>query len=432
MMHALDVLRATGGAARAANQQEVEAQLCTLVVDFSKKAYAKNLGGWLHVCADVLAGIFSRVLAKSNVSELLALLEVQIKNECDTGNFWAERTFIEKSFTLKQAAGLAPKDASCQGALGESYEREAKAAPTAMHAEHALRHAVDAYRKARRSDDADRAAKFLERAAADARAELKTVSFTISFSRENTDAFFSLFDDSSIEDALMLSAMHPSFELDPDYIAREAESNAKTAPLMRLIPVLMLRPENTSFGPNTPEEQKALEISQTALRHVDLDAIFLAEIFRRLRERGMRENDVIKALYRGHIFIPQDLPFLLHGIRHWLSGDHLSFIHVIVPCIEKVLRRLCRNTGPATIRVRDDGTEQLALNGVLENLQGKLPSSLVFALKVVLVDRGAWALRHITAHGLEEASFFSATKSAYLMHLLLAIGGLVSQQPQTE
>jgi hypothetical protein len=124
------------------------------------------------------------------------------------------------------------------------------------------------------------------------------------------------------------------------------------------------------------------------------------------------------------VFEERDLPYLSRGVRHWLAGDYLSSIHVLVPLLEKVLRRLARVLGSPTARVQEGGLEQLSINGILAHLEGKCEPVLVFELKFALAEKGGWSLRHAVAHGLEDAGFYDELKSAYLMRLFLRVGSL--------
>ena len=430
MLHAMNVLRAVGATAREVNARDVEGVLCVVVVEFSKAVAAIGMGGWLHSCAAVLAGVHREVLAKSKVDALVTLLESQILFERESENFHAEQEFVRRTFALKQAMGLLPRNASCEGELAESYEREAVAAPSAMHKAHVLRDAVEGYRRARRPEDAKRAAKSLELAAEASRSELKPMSFTVRFPRDKVEALFKEFDSVSLEEALLLVAVHPAFQLDPVTLAEEAELSARTSPLLRLIPVRILGPEGTDYGPSTPQEQTAFHLNRAAMEHLVFRLPLLAEIFRRTRSRGLNVEVVLRTLFQGHVFEPPDAPYLARGIRHWIAGDHLSAIHVLVPLMEKVLRRISRTLGSPTARVQEEGLEQLSINGVLQNLEEKIDSSLLFELKFVLAEKGGWTLRHAVAHGLEDAGFYNGMKCAYLVRLFLEIGLLEFKQQE--
>ncbi len=426
MMQALDVLRASVEMARKINARNVERQICEKVMEFSSNASRVGLGGWLHSCAFALAKVHKDVLAEADLSELFTVLGAQMEISRLGGEFHVERVFASAAFELKQAARLAVDESEFYLAVARSLEEEARVAPSAMAKTHLLKEAVDAYRKARRVDDVARASIALERENAAVGAELTPFTFSFSMSAEEVEGIIGRFDGVPIEDALERVVVEPFFRVEPDAIALEAKTRERMTPLFSLLPVQMLGPENTEYSPVDGEDRQRMRLTESAKTWLIVPLNLLAEVFRRLRMRGLDGESILKFMARGDVFVASDEPFVRRGIHHWLGGDHLSAVHVLVPLVEKVLRRICRKVERPTLRVQSDGLEQASIDTILGHLEGRIPSSLHFALKLALVERGWWALRHTVAHGLGNAGYFDERKSSYVVYLLLRMGELVA------
>lgn len=422
---AVDVLSAGVGFSKESGQHAVQLELARTAIRFANRMAAVGMGGWVASCAESLVKLPKRLLKQCEVAALIETSQAEAEVAQTTGNFWLERALLEAGSRLRRAVGLPGSDAEDWARLAASHEREAAAAGSAMLAESAYSEAVHAYRMAQKPDEAQRVSSLLERSSERARSELGEVSSDFKISTKVVEDFIRPFERRSIPDALKLLAIHPGLRMDPDRIAGANAKLAKSAPFHALVPWKLLGPEETFFAPRTDEGQSVLRFQQAALQWLSLNSqLFLVEILRRLRRRGLNEQHLLEHCFVSNIFEGADRPVLARGVRHWLAGDNLSALHLLVPTLERVLRRMCRKVGVPTIAVKEDGAEQISINAVLEHLKPQLEPSLWLELSIALVEKGGWSMRHFIAHGLAEADYFDASKVACVLHLYLMIGAL--------
>ena len=426
MLRTLDVLKAAVWMSYLTGDDEAQRQICIDVVGFSKRALAVGQAEWMHAYARALLRVRGKVLSKVELGELLSVLDGQAMHARACSKFHVEQAFLEAVFDLRRAAKHEIKVAEHHKALAESFEAEAKTASSAFVRSHLYREAANAYRDALRNDDVLRVSMLLEMANVAAQDELKPVPLSrVSLPLKDVEDFFRRFARISIDEALVAVAIEPFFRITPEAIAREVESRERTTSLFSLLPVQFMGPENTEYIPSGSDEQERAKVVEAAKVWLLLPLSLLAETLRRLRRRGLNEKQVMGAILRGHVFVRSDIPFLLRGVRHWFAGDHLSALHVFVPFIEKTLRRISRGKMVSTIRIQPEGVEQAPMDTVLRNLRGRLPEDVLFAIELAMVRRGWWTLRHVVAHGLEDARFYDEAKSSYVLYLMLVLGGLV-------
>ena len=76
---------------------------------------------------------------------------------------------------------------------------------------------------------------------------------------------------------------------------------------------------------------------------------FLAAVIDRLRERyTLTASDLLSLLYQSPAFDEDRKELLLAGLAAFLDGDQIKTIHVLVPQVEHILRRLLGMLGRPT------------------------------------------------------------------------------------
>jgi hypothetical protein len=118
---------------------------------------------------------------------------------------------------------------------------------------------------------------------------------------------------------------------------------------------------------------------------------------------------------------------LVEGISAWFGGDHVKAIHVLVPQVERAIRRLASLIGIPITGRRTKGTMQI--RGLGELLHDDLFAHLVDNnlqkyLLAFLADQRGINLRNRVAHGLLEHSQMGQGLSDRLVQVLLALACL--------
>jgi len=157
--------------------------------------------------------------------------------------------------------------------------------------------------------------------------------------------------------------------------------------------------------------------------------MWLAVAFDKLKNRhGLQPEQIVAVLIESPLFGEEQGAVLVEGISAWLGGDHVKAIHVLVPQVERAIRRLAGLIGiPITGRGRTKGTMQI--RGLGELLHDDLFARLVDDnlrkyLLAFLADQRGINLRNRVAHGLLEHPQMGHGLSDRLVQVLLALACL--------
>src|SRR5262249_46883564 len=173
-------------------------------------------------------------------------------------------------------------------ALARSHEAEARIAGSGMHAQAAFRDAVQAFRRARKPEEARRVSYLLADASERVRNELRELGVSATISRKELEEVFQPFERAPLLEALRLVGGHPYLRLDPKAIAAALQKRARQAPLQYLASYKLQGPEGTFYSPASEGGQAELHFDREALWQLEFDSqILLTEVFRRLRVRGL-------------------------------------------------------------------------------------------------------------------------------------------------
>lgn len=156
------------------------------------------------------------------------------------------------------------------------------------------------------------------------------------------------------------------------------------------------------------------------------------------RDFDVTAESVLAFLYQSPFFDPDRKPLLEHGIDAYLQGDHVKAIHVLVPQVEHVLRRLLAMLGGATNKHRRSDLRVMvekSLNDILEAepaIQKCLGDDITMYLRVFLCDPLGFNLRNNLAHGLMQPEAFRSIYADRLLHILLVLGMFPVHEPRSD
>lgn len=179
-----------------------------------------------------------------------------------------------------------------------------------------------------------------------------------------------------------------------------------------------------NLAPGT-DEQARFEERRELLLEINLtSAILISELFRRLREQlELHEDDLVAHIAASSFVEPEDLPFVRVAMQRYLRGDLISTLHVLVPRIEQMLRRLLRAAGTEITALRDGELRERPLGELLrvgEN-DGVLPTPLARLLQAVLSEDWGLNLRNRVAHGLVKPEDCTQPHVDRVLHIALLV-----------
>jgi hypothetical protein len=122
---------------------------------------------------------------------------------------------------------------------------------------------------------------------------------------------------------------------------------------------------------------------------------------------------------------PERADLIMHGLRAYVGGDHVTAVHVLIPQIEHMFRVLLRIQGASTSKAgRSEGTMlEMNWNDILASslIKAKMPEDLRLYLVSCFADPRGPNTRNRMSHGLMLSADFNRITADRVFHALIAI-----------
>ena len=139
-------------------------------------------------------------------------------------------------------------------------------------------------------------------------------------------------------------------------------------------------------------------------------------------EHTPRIKDLVFLVSNNPVIEPGHEGIILRGIHAGFYGDFLLATHLLVPQLERSIRRYLKQCGVDTWIWKDGLQKEVDLGGLLAMPQAKeiFGTDLVFDLRGILTEKFGENLRNDMAHGnMSEPEFFHRAGSLYIWWLFL-------------
>lgn len=308
--------------------------------------------------------------------------------------------------------------------VGELYEKEAelKGAGSKMLAAIFLQDAAQHYANIGRSDKVEELkVKVKERwkAAADG-GEFKRIETTVRLPTKQIDEYVQ-----GINRALLTVSLDLNLVPDIEQCRKAATEQKQQFPLLGLMPRSTLRGNRQVASAST--QQEIDEANALARYSIDLglSQINLRKVLEMMRQDGGLTTDSLVSYMSSSPFFDEDkLRVIRVGIERYFAADYVSAIHILVPQLEDVLRRIIGKVGISTTSLAPDGlTREKQLNVVLNTpeLKALLGDQVWFYFKYVLDHQLGENLRNDVAHGLISKDRCTPRLTETVLHLFLRL-----------
>lgn len=181
------------------------------------------------------------------------------------------------------------------------------------------------------------------------------------------------------------------------------------------------------IAPDTVEQAR-FEERRALLQEIALvSSVVISEILQRLRkDLHLQEDDLVAFLSASPYVDPDDLPFLRTAATRYLRDDRISAMHVLVPRVEQMVRRILTAAGTEVTALRDGELRERPLGELLRAAEadGTMPTELVRLLQAVLSEDWGMNLRNRVAHGLAAETDCSQANLDRLVQLALLLAGM--------
>jgi hypothetical protein len=333
--------------------------------------------------------------------------------------------------------GRGPDQKEISRRRAELHKRVALAAPSGLVASMRWKLAAGEYLQAGLREDGARAKTGARDSIgrAEAQGEFREVCVPFDLSEDDHERMLLPFFDGANTASAVIGRMSgrlfvPSLETGKP---AKTGSSSLASQLLVTVPVV----DDRTLANLAPDSQELARFEERRALLTEIgvsSAVLISEIFRRLRqELHLHQDDLVTHLAVSSFVEADDLPFIRVGVDRYLRDDHISALHVLVPRVEQMIRRILRAAGTEITALRDGELRERPLGELLRagEADGTLPSPLARLLQAVLSEDWGLNLRNRTAHGLVRPEDCSQPNVDRVLHiaLLLARIRLEEQEP---
>jgi hypothetical protein len=302
--------------------------------------------------------------------------------------------------------GRAPDQKEAARRRAGLHERVAGSAPSGLVASMRWKAAAEEYMQVGLRDEGARAKAAARDAIgrADAQGEFQEVRVPLNLSEGAHEKMLLPFFDGADAASTVLGRMAGRLFVPSLETGRAARIGPPTlaSQLFMTVPVVDDR-TLADMAPDT-EEQDRFEERRALLQEIGLmSAVVVSALFLSLRrDLHLHQDDLVAHLVASPYVELDDLPFIRVGADRYLRDDRISALHVLVPRVEQMIRRILRAAGTEITALRDGELRERPLGELLRagEADGTLPSPLARLLQAVLSEDWGFNLRNRVAHGL--------------------------------
>jgi lysyl-tRNA synthetase class 1 len=254
--------------------------------------------------------------------------------------------------------------------------------------------------------------------------KLQRIEHTIEIKKDDMDKFL----DGLITDDVATSFVRLAreFMLRRDDLQNQVKKTLETAPLMAHLTAMVYADDRVAAKIGGVEEDNQGRLIHEAAFTFNFARIWLQNSFHRLFEKFEVLPDHFVGWANRHNLY-DDMSLLMEGVGAWMRHDHVKAAHVLVPQIEKALRKIADDLGvPVTKETAQvKGTSiAIGMGEILynEKIADALGPDLTLHFQALYSDPRGLNVRNEIAHGLMHSGAFYWHPSNLIVHSLLILG----------
>lgn len=238
--------------------------------------------------------------------------------------------------------------------------------------------------------------------------ELKPTSIKIRLDMQSIDLFVEKITQGNLKDCLCQLIDIP----------QKSDTSQQLQDLIRKFPIQFLfqnciidnegRTTTIIQPPTSDEESHIIKLTAQNLKLSALiERLILEKIF---RYYSVNTEILIEHFYQYLLFNFIDKKLLEHSLAAYLKFDVITFLHVIIPQIENMLRCYLKQKGQAvTKHTRNGGFNYLTFDELLRHkeIENSFGKEICFYFRVVFTDARGLNLRNDVCHGIFSSNQFT-------------------------
>jgi hypothetical protein len=308
-------------------------------------------------------------------------------------------------------------------AVGQSFEHFASNADP-MLAAALLQTATDEYRHAGLKDEHDRSRILMQQKIGAAGENLQSFEHKIEITQDDMEKFLDLV----IVDDLGTTFVRITreFMLKRTELEQRVKKTLKEAPLMAHITQMIYADDRVAAQIGSVEEDAFGRLFHEAKFSFQFVRPWLVQAFRRLFEK----HEIVPEHFAGWANrhgLFDDMSLLIEGLQAWAREDHVKAAHVLIPQVERGLRKIANDLGVPVTKAHPkvSGTSvAIGLGEILynEKVAEALGPDATLHFQALYADPRGMNLRNEIAHGLMDAGQFYWHLGNLIVHSLMMLG----------
>ncbi|QDF39105.1 DUF4209 domain-containing protein [Bradyrhizobium symbiodeficiens] len=308
-------------------------------------------------------------------------------------------------------------------AVAEAFEQFASNADP-MLAAALLQTATDEYRNAGSKEDRDRTRILMQKKIGAAGENLQSFEHKIEITKDDMEKFLDLVVVDDIGDSFVRIARE--FMLKRNHLEERVQKTLEKAPLMAHITQMIYADDRVAAKIGGVDEDSFGRLFHQAKLTFQFERPWLEQAFRRLFDKhGVVPQHFAGWANRHGLF--EDMSLLVEGTSAWAREDYVKAAHVLVPQVERALRKMSDELGIPVTKAHPTvpGTSvAIGMGEILYNqkVAEALGPDATLHFQALYADPRGMNLRNEIAHGLMDADQFYWHLGNLIIHSLLMLG----------
>lgn len=258
-------------------------------------------------------------------------------------------------------------------------------------------------------------------------AEMRPMSVSVPMSKEEMEAFCNGITKGDVDTAVR--RIVSTFTPDVEKLRKQMHEIAAAHPFAAMVPTTFVDTFTRARVGSIHEDEPGRLVLHTT-QYMALESLFLRQAFNRLVQRyDLTAENLVELLYRSELFDAERKALFVMGVKSVLADDHVACVHILIPQIEHLLRRLLDTIGgittnfdheSRTYREKDLGTvlRDPAMDQFWKEVAG---NDIALYFRVVLTDQRGFNVRNRVCHGLCKPEWFASYLTDRLLHILMLL-----------
>lgn len=156
------------------------------------------------------------------------------------------------------------------------------------------------------------------------------------------------------------------------------------------------------------------------------ESIIIDIALREIKDKfDIQESDILEFVKESNLISDDKIAIIEAAINAYLNNQHIVFIHLIIPQIEGMVRRLLKLIDVNTRKpLENGGYQEITFEALLRNedLIKALGEDFSFYFRVLFTDQRGWNLRNNICHGLVPSNKINQKMADRVLHAFMYLG----------